>query len=67
MQPADLKSKPRCGKGLRDLIYRAIGVCFYPPPGSEHYKLIILERFHGSNCINDKRRNNDETKVTGIV
>ena len=33
MQLADLNSKPHSGKILRNLIYRAIGYRFYPPPG----------------------------------
>ena len=35
-------------KSLRDLIDRAIGVRLYTPPGSEHYKLLYLDWFHGS-------------------
>ena len=40
MHFADLKSKPHGRKILRDLIDHVIGVCFYPPPGSENYKLL---------------------------
>ena len=64
MQLADLKSKPHGGKILRDLIERVIGLCFYTSPGSEQYKLLHLERFHGSNKINDNHRDNYEKKIT---
>ena len=36
------------------IILRAIRVCFNPPPGSEYYKLLCLDSFHGSTHINDK-------------
>ena len=48
IQLADINSKT-CGvKGLIDIIDRAIGFRFYPPPVSEHYKLLRLNRFYGS-------------------
>ena len=60
MQLDDLNSKPYGGKGLRDIIEGAIGVCFCPPPESEHYTLLRLDRFHVSTHYqtpsNDKHR-----------
>ena len=50
MQLADIKSNPRGGKILIDISDRAIGVRVYPPSGSEHYKLLRLDRLHGSTC-----------------
>ena len=47
IQLDDLNSKHHGGKSIRDLIDHAIGVRFYTPPRSEHYKLIRLNRFHG--------------------
>ena len=67
MQLADLKSKPHSGKSLRYLIDRAIGVRFYTPPESEHYKLLQLDQFHGTPHINDNHRNNNETKLEELV
>ena len=67
IQLAGLNSNPHGGKGLRDLIYRAIGVLFYPPPGSKHYKLLQLEQFHGTSHINDNHKNNTVTAFTRIV
>ena len=46
MKLADINSKPRGEKSLRYILYRAIVVRFYPPPGSYHYKLLGIERFH---------------------
>ena len=48
IQLADLNSKPHEVKSLRDPIYRAIGVRFYNPPGSEHDKLLHLKHLQGS-------------------
>ena len=59
MQLADLNSKPHGGKSPRDIIDRVIGVCFYPPPESENYKLLSLNRFHYSTHIRYKHRNNN--------
>ena len=48
MKLTDFNSKPHGRKILRDHIYCAIGVRFYPPQGSEHYKLLCLYMLHGS-------------------
>ena len=40
-QLSDINSKPRGGKIIRDIINQSIGVCFYPPPWSENYKLFV--------------------------
>ena len=48
MQPADLDFKPHGGKGIIDTIDCMIGLHVYPPPELEHYKLIFIDRFHGS-------------------
>ena len=45
MQLADLKSKPRGGKGIINIIDCGIVDLFYPRPGPVHYKLIFLEKF----------------------
>ena len=66
MQHSDLNSKPHGRIILRDLIDRAIGSCFYPPTGSEHYKLIQLDQFHGPSHINDNHKNNNETIFSRI-
>ena len=42
----ELKSKPHLGQSLRGIIYANISARFYPPPGSDHHKLIFLGRFH---------------------
>ena len=63
MQLADLNLKPHGGKRLRDLIDLTIGEQFYPPLGSEHYKIFCLDRFYGSTHINDNHRKNDKKKV----
>ena len=44
MQLADLNYKPHSGKILRNLIDRAIGAWFYPPPVSLHYQKLFLVR-----------------------
>ena len=67
MQLADLNSNPHGRKSLRDIIDRTIGICFYPPLVSEHYKLICLDSFNGSTKINNNFSKKDETKVMGIV
>ena len=67
MQLADLNSKPHGGKILRDLIYRVIGVCFYPPPVSEYHKILLLDRFHGTSHINNSHRKNNEMKSAIFV
>ena len=48
MQLVDINYKHHGGKSLRDIIDRSIVFRFYPPPGSDHYKLLPLDRFHGS-------------------
>ena len=48
VQLADLKSKLHKGKVLKKFFYRATGVRLYPPPGSEHCKLLCLNSFHVS-------------------
>ena len=63
MQISDLNSNPNDRKSLIYIIERAIGVRFYPPPGSEHYKLLCLYRFHRYTHINDKHSNNDDKKI----
>ena len=64
MQFYDLNFKPHGGKILWDIINHVIGVRFYPTPVSGYYKLLCLDRFHGSTQINDKYSNNDDTKFT---
>ena len=66
MQLADLNSNPHGGKDLRNLIDRAIGTCFYPPPGSVHYKLLRMYQFHGPYHINYKKKKKSEIKMTKI-
>ena len=48
IQLSDLRSKPHGVQSLRDIIDREVGVRLYSPPGSEHYKLLFLNRFHKS-------------------
>ena len=67
MQLSHLYSNPHGRKNLRDIIDHAIGVRFYPTPGSEHYKLLCLYRFHGFTHINDDHRNNNENKIALFV
>ena len=67
MQLADLKSKPHGVKSLRYLINRDIGFYLYPPPGSEHYKYLKLDQFHGTSNIKDNHKNNNETKFARFV
>ena len=52
MQRSDLNSKPRVRKSLRNIIDRSIGARLYPPPGSQHYKLLQLYQYHGPSHIN---------------
>ena len=67
MQLSDIDSKTHGRKSLRDIIDRVIGVRLYPPPGSEHYKLLRLDKFHGSTYINDNQSKHDKKKITFIV
>ena len=48
MKLAYLNSEPHGVQSLRDIIDREVGVRLYSPPGSEHYKLLFLNRFHKS-------------------
>ena len=66
MPLADLNSNPHGGKSLRNIIDHATGSQFYPTSGSEHCKLLCLNRFHGTH-INDQQSNNDEMKITWCV
>ena len=67
----DLKFKPHGRKSLRNVIDRTTGVLLYSPPGSEHYKLLHLDRFHGSTChqtpSHGKNIKNDEKRVSWWV
>ena len=63
MQLVDINSKYHGGKILRDIIDCAIGFHFYYIPGLEHYKLLFLDRFHGSTHTNDNHINNNENKI----
>ena len=56
MQLDDLNSKPQDGKGLQNLIDHAIGVQFYPPPGSLHYQQLRLGQFHDPPHINCEQK-----------
>ena len=40
MQLSYINPKPHEGNIMRGIIDHTIGVRFYPPPGSEHYKLL---------------------------
>ena len=62
----DLDSKPRGGKSLRNLIDCAIGVQFYPPPGSLHYQKLFLGIFNKSDHINCEKKKKSEIKNTKI-
>ena len=66
MQLSDLTSKPHGRKILRDLIDCAIGSFLYPPTGSEHYKLLQLDQFHGPSHINNNRKKNNDTAFKRI-
>ena len=58
MQLDDINSKPHGVKIHRDLIYHFIVTLLYPKPGSEHKKILRLDRFNGSTNrqvkLNDK-------------
>ena len=64
MQLSDLNSKLHGRKSLSYIINGTIGVYFVPKPGSEHYKLLLLNRLHESNNINNNHSKNDNIKVT---
>ena len=67
IQLSYLNSKPHGGEILMDLIDRAIGVRFYPPLGSEYYKLLRLAKFHGCTHINDNHSMHDQKKIAWIL
>ena len=67
MQLDDIKSNPRVGKSLRDLAEFVIGVRFYPPPGSEHLKIFILDILYGFTHIKDNHSKNNEKKISLFV
>ena len=66
MQLSDLNYKPHGGKILRDIVYLAIGSCFYPPPGSEKYELLKLDKFHGTSHISYNHKKKNETTFVRI-
>ena len=47
IQLADLNSKPHDSPTLCNLIDYAIGTHLYPPLGSGHNKILLLDKFHG--------------------
>ena len=57
---ADLNSKPHGGAQLITKILWLVGERFYPPPTSEHFQLLELEKYNigvhkGSFRIDDKK------------
>ena len=44
-QPVDLNTKPHGSGSLRTILLSLIGFQHYPPPDSEHYKLIQLDQY----------------------
>ena len=67
MQLSDLNSKPHGGKSLQNLINHAIGVRFYPLPGSLHYQQLHIGHFHEpthTNCEQNKKSEIKKTKVS---
>ena len=66
MQLADLNSKPSDGKILKDIINCVIEACLCPPPWPEHYKLLLLDQFHGPSHISDSHKKKNETKFARI-
>ena len=63
---ADLNSKSHGRKSLWNIIDHAIGIIFYPPPGSLHYQLLRLGQLHGSSHINCEQKKKGEVKKTLI-
>ena len=63
LQLAELKSKPRGGKSLKDIIDHAIGVRLYLPLGSEIYKILRLDRLQESTNINAKHSTNNKKQI----
>ena len=66
MQLADLNSNPHGGKSLRNIIDCAIVSHFYPPPGSVHHKLLLLDQFHEPSQRNCEQNNKIKIKMTKI-
>ena len=66
MQLSNLKSNPHGVKSLINLIDRAIGTRLYPPPGSEHYFILLLDNFHGPSHINCEKNNKSEIRTMKI-
>ena len=66
MQLADLKYKPRVGKSLRNTIDISIVARFYPPPGSENYKILRLDQFCGPSHINCEKEKKSEIRRMNI-
>ena len=58
-----LNSKPRGGKIIRNIMYRAIGARFYPPPGQEHYKLLCVDHLHVPSHVNCEQENKNEIRM----
>ena len=67
MQLADINSKHHGRNSLRDIIHRTIGLHFYPNPGSQNYKLLRLEQFHGTIDINVNNKENNDTTFEKIL
>ena len=44
-QQADFNSKPTGGSQLQKSVLHVVGARFYPPCGSEHYKLLELDKY----------------------
>ena len=44
-QQADFNSKPTSGSQLQKSVLHVVGARFYPPCGSEHYKLLELDKY----------------------
>ena len=42
---ADFNTKPTGGASLLSVLYRLIGVRFYPQPGTKHHRLLALEKY----------------------
>ena len=66
MQLADLNYKPHGGKSICNIIDRAIGVRFYPPPGSLRYQQLCIGQFHEPNHINCEQNKKSEIKKSKI-
>ena len=59
---AELNSKPHGGQSLKYFIYRSISALFYPPPGSNHHKLLCVDIFHVPNSRQVNSYDNPEGK-----